>query len=207
MLLVSTIIVNTKRFMKKILFLLAIFACFTSYAQEKGTKFYFKEIGWKVTLPNTFVMATEEENKNDMQRGVNLIENANDVVVEDLSDLKDLISATKGDNYINATISPYHPETDGDYLENGEAVKQIIYRTFENMPNATLDSSSSKVVIDNLSFEKFSIKLTINKEPLLTMILISRLYKGYDFGITYLYQDENTKQEIEKMLSESKFDK
>ncbi len=39
----------------------------------------------------------------------------------------------------------------------------------------------------------------------MTMIILSKLYKGYDFGITYLYLDDETKMEIEKMLSESKF--
>ena len=198
---------NTKRFMKKILLLLFACAFFTSYAQEKGTKFYFREIGWKVILPNTFITATEEENKNNMQRGVNLIENANDVDLEDLRELKDLISATKGDNYINATIRPYDVAVDGDYTEANDSMKVIIYRTFLAIPGATLDTSSSKVLIDNLNFEKFAINISINGEPFMTMIMLFKLYKGYDFGITYLYLDEKTKLEIEKMLTESKFDK
>lgn len=39
------------------------------------------------------------------------------------------------------------------------------------------------------------------------MILLTKLYKGYDFGITYLYLDDKTKEQIDTMLHRSKFQK
>jgi len=38
------------------------------------------------------------------------------------------------------------------------------------------------------------------------MLLLSRLYKGYDFGMNYLYTDDVSKTQPESILSSSKFD-
>jgi hypothetical protein len=39
------------------------------------------------------------------------------------------------------------------------------------------------------------------------MYLLSKLYEGYDLGISYLYTDEPTKKQIASTLDSFKFDK
>ena len=74
------------------------------------------------------------------------------------------------------------------------------------MPNAKLDTSSRKINIDGLEFDKFNISIKIDELPL-TVVMIFKLYKGYDFGISYLYMDEETQKQIEASISSSKFRK
>lgn len=70
-----------------------------------------------------------------------------------------------------------------------------------------MDTSSSKISIDGLFFRKFEVSLTLRQKKLFTMVILSTLYKGFDFGITYLYMNPETKNEIEVMLKHSKFKK
>jgi hypothetical protein len=74
------------------------------------------------------------------------------------------------------------------------------------MPDAKLDSSSTKITIDGLEFDKFSVLIKV-KDLTLTVVLIGKLYKGYDFGISYLYMDEQTRDQIEASIRNSKFRK
>ncbi len=70
-----------------------------------------------------------------------------------------------------------------------------------------MDTSSVEETIDALVFEKFQLILYVGKKELLTMVMLSKLYNGLDFGITYLYMTESTKNEIASMLLQSTFEK
>ena len=194
--------------MKSFFIILAICGHLSLKAQDDGTKYYFKELGWSITLPNSFSITDSNIAKQYQQKGIALIEESNDVKMGDLNDLKDLITANKNKfNYFNATIRLYDLKKEGDYLEASDSVKRTVYRSFVNLPKVDLDSFSNTEIIDNVSFDKFSVIISINKKKYMTMVLLAKLYKGYDFGITYLYLDDKTKMEIEKMLSDSKFNR
>ena len=136
------------------------------------------------------------------------MEKANDLEVGALDDLKDLISAKKDDfNYINATIRPYDAEEEGEFPLSTQMVKDAVYNSLLTFPNVKLDSISSTIKLDNLTFEKFTVQVSINNQKYLTMVVLSKFYKGYDFGITYTYLDEKSKMEIENMLATSSFSK
>jgi hypothetical protein len=70
-----------------------------------------------------------------------------------------------------------------------------------------LDTASSIEYIDGLAFDRFHIAVTLNKDVQFEMFLLSTLYRGYDFSITYLSMDSETKKQIELMLQSSRFNK
>lgn len=193
--------------MRTIIFLLLIILTNGALAQDSTTRYTFKEIGWTFTLPADFKELDSMANNKNIERGKKAFEESNDIVA-DLSELKTLFSATKGTfQYISATLTPFDPKKDGDYLDANKVVKGITYNTLrDQMPGAEVDSTTKKITIDGLEFDKFSVSIKM-KELSLTLVLISKLYKGYDFGISYLYIDEETREQLEACIRNSKFRK
>lgn len=202
-------VINQQNFCMKILIIFfTALAPLVASAQPAGTAYYFKEVQWRIVLPSSFSITDSAVAKKYQDKGVALLEKSNDVKVGGLDEMKDLITANKNKfNYFNATIRRYNIAAEGDYTISSDSVKRMTYRSFQNLPNTELDSASSIQVIDKLPFNKFTIHIAINKRPYMTMVLLAKLYKGYDFGITYLYLDDKTKQEIENMLAQSVFTK
>ena len=73
------------------------------------------------------------------------------------------------------------------------------------MPDATLDSASEPKTVGGLEFDCFHVTASVKSKPLFTVFVLAKLYKGFDFGISYLYTDAVTKAQIDKILSDSKF--
>jgi hypothetical protein len=194
---------NIKRTIAAILLL---FAAAGSHAQTPATKYSFPQIGWTMFLPASFKVMDSAKNAAMTEKGKKTMEDANNIQA-DFSGLKTLISAMKNPtNYFNSTITPYDPKKDGPYAKTNETVKGILYNTFiQKIPKAKIDTASSKLAIDGVTFERFYLRLTLETKVLFHMVVLSKFYKGYDFGITYLYTDEESKTEIESILRTSKF--
>ncbi len=191
--------------MRTITILLLLTLSTQALAQDSTRRYTFKEIGWTITLPDEFKELDSAANNKNIERGKKAFEESNDLIT-DISELKTLFSATKNTyQYISATLTPFDPKKDGDYLKVNKDIKDITYNTFRvQSPDAVLDTFSKKMIIDGLEFEKFSITIKI-KDLTLTLVLVSKLYKGYDFGISYLYIDDKTRQQIEASINGSKF--
>jgi hypothetical protein len=192
--------------MRKFILILALFSIGRVSAQQTDKTYYFKELGWSIVLPSDFTVSDSADEAARLQRGKKAIEEANNVKA-DVSATRTLLGATKNKlNYFNVTVTPFDPQQDGDYLSAGQQVKDILYATFaEKAPDLKIDSSSTTVNIGGLSFDRFHLFLSMGDKGAFHMFMLSKLYKGYDFGICYLYLDEETKQQIETMLANSKF--
>jgi hypothetical protein len=140
------------------------------------------------------------------ERGKKAIQSAIDLEVDN-SQTKTLISAAKSQfSYFNATITPFNPAKDGNWNEVNQGVKDIIYTTFkEKMTDGKVDTTTTKATISGLTFDKYEVVVSIGGKVLFHSCLLSKLYKGFDFGISYLFADNETMQEIENMLKNSKF--
>ena len=177
-----------------------------SNSQETERKLYFKEVDWAITLPENFEKIDSLDNLKRMQRGAAVIEEANNVNA-DISSTVTLVSATKNKfNYFNATITPFDQKKDGSWKEANQGLKDMIYKGLVgSMKNAKLDSTSSIAFIDGIQFDKFHIAVVLNNDLRFNMYLLSRLYRGYDFGISYLSLDDKTLKDVESTLNKSKF--
>jgi len=195
-------------FKRTLIKICAFFVITPICAQQTDKIYFFKEIGWTITLPSDFKALDSIENAKKNERGLKAIEESNEIKA-DITELKTLIAASKDTyNYFNSTITPFDPKVDGPYDSTNKIVKDMVYKTFlDNMPNAKIDSVTTEETIDGLFFDKFHVTITIKENFILNMFLLSKYYKGYDFGISYLYLDVKTKEQIETMLKNSKFKK
>jgi hypothetical protein len=177
-------------------------------AQETGTKYFFKEIGWTITLPAEFKILDSSENAKKVERGVKMVEESNGITTG-ITKMKTLITATKDKyNYFNSTMTPFDSTGDESYDATTQIVKDMLYKTyFDKMAGAKIDSITTIDTIDGLSFDKFHVTITLKQNLILNTFMLSKYYKGYVFFISYLYLDEQTRELIESMLKNSTFNK
>ena len=177
-------------------------------SQQSEKKYSFRQVSWTITLPDDFTVVDSADDSGRKERGKKAIEDANGIKA-DVSTTTTLISATKNTyNYFNSTITPFDITIDESYLSNNKELKNMVYKTMsEKMPDGKIDSISTTQTIDGLTFDKYSLTINIPGKVSFSMILLTKLYKGYDFGITYLYLDDKTREQIDTMLKNSKFDK
>jgi hypothetical protein len=177
-----------------------------SPAQQAGTTYIFKAVGWTMTLPPEFKIVDSAKNANLKETGRKIIADANNINL-DISSTRILIAAMKAPrNSFSAAIIPFDPKKDGPYSAVRRRVKEVLYKTFvEKIPDGKIDSSSTNITIDGLAFYKFQVVGTLKGKTLFHMVLLSKDYKGYDFGISYLYVDDATRDQVETILRTCKF--
>ena len=195
--------------MRLLLILISFLSVNSVYSQDSSKTYYFKDINWELTISSDFKPNDSLRNVEMQNEGAQLMKKSGKIDVGDLSGLKTLVSAFKGQHeYFNSTIRNYDEAAEGDYDSAGRFVNDALYNTFlKQIPDAAIDTLSTHINIDGLEFNKFELSLKIQNQQLFTMVILSKLYKGFDFGITYLYMNNSTKREIEVMLQDSKFRK
>jgi len=174
------------------------------YSQDQTSKRYFKEIGWTILVPNDFAILDSAQNETIVNRGKKGIEQELDAKVNLLKTIT-LISARKSKNYFSATLTPPDPQKKQTPAEVISFQEQTIYKAMSQ--NAKVDSSSTQMVMDGLPFRKFDMTIHLNEKTSFGMTLVSRLYKEFYFVIAYVYLDNPTRDQIETMLTTSKFSK
>jgi len=198
MLLLQKTAASQMSLIRTFIFFCTLFVFKFSFAQQADRKYFFKEVGWTLIIPAEFKIADSTEDAAVGERGKKAIEETNDIKI-DISQTKTLITVTKNTyNYFNCTITPFDPKTDGNYEATSQIVKDMLYK---------IDSISTQEKIDGLGFDKFRLTISLNDKILFNMFLLSKYYRGYDFGISYLYMDDKTKEQIESMLRNSRFTK
>src|SRR5205085_795185 len=100
-------------FMRTVTIIFAFFFILPICAQETGKEYFFKEIGWTITLPQDFKTLDSSENERINKRGLKAIEESNEITA-DIIQLKTLIAASKDVyNYFNSTIRRFDPDKEG----------------------------------------------------------------------------------------------
>ena len=191
--------------MRFFIVVLMLNVCLTAHGQGIN-KYLLKEVGWTIELPRGFEKMSLAADAANNQKGKNAIESVINQPI-DASGTRTLISATKNiHEYFNATITAFNVKKDGSYYKSNVAVKKLIYNTFKaQMPQAVIDSATTIKLIGGLKFDKFQMKAFIDQKLLFTMVLCSKLYKGYDFGISYLFIKSDTENELDAMFENSSF--
>ncbi len=189
-----------------ILYTILILSSPGAIAQNQDTLYSFKDVGWTIHIPTGFTVIDSTVADLQMKNGVTIFEKILDTTVEKPL-TRSLIYATKGQyEMFDATITS-HDTTDGKSWETKlKSLKNADYQIFTKLiENATIDSLSNIISIDGVSFDNFKLRIKMNGKVVLTSDLLSKLYNGYDFSISYMYVDDKTKEQIETMLMNSKF--
>jgi hypothetical protein len=174
----------------------------------EGDVYTSEEIGWTIEIPKGWTVVANEETRQTNQRGLKALENAIEMEM-DYSGLKNLISFQKNQfNIFQSTSQPFELEYEGEWEDNDAALKELIYLTYEKQ-GIIADSTATKIeAIDGFDFRTYSFTIFSSKgEIILRQIMFSRLINGFDFGVNINYNNDKDRDELLKVLRNSKFKK
>lgn len=180
----------------------------SSLGQTDSTVYYFEEVGMFIKVPPKFEIVNAAEDDKLKQKGVKVLEDANNVEV-DASSTINLLSIRQGQfNYLNITATPYKQASKNSWENDNAGVKQMVYKSFvDKAGSKNIDTTSSIVEIDGLRMDKFLMTVRITSSMTMRFILLAKYYKGYDFGICYVFIDDTIGQEIQQVIESSSFKK
>ncbi len=173
-----------------------------------GNFYTSNDIGWTIEIPKGWKIVEKEKTQEMNERGFKALEETLENEI-DYSGLKNLISFQKNQfNLFQSSSEPFDLEYEGEWDDNNAALKEIIYSTYENQ-GIKVDSSTTKIEnLDGLDFQTFSFTLYGSKgEVILKQIMYSRLINGFDFCVNINYNNDQDRDELLKVLRNSKFKK
>ncbi len=174
----------------------------------KNNIYTSEEIGWSIEIPEDWTVIDKEQTKANNERGLKAIEETIDGKI-DYSELRNLIGFQKNQfNLFQSTSEPFVEEYDGEWEENNDALKEIIYMTYINNGIKTDSSATTIEKINGLDFKKFSFTIySPNDEVILEQIMYSRFIEGYDFSVNINYNNEEDKDVMMNVWKNSRFKK
>ena len=177
-------------------------------AQQSNGEYFYPQVGWHLHLPDGFRLQDSAITSKQIQQGKDAVEKSNNTKLDASKSVELFTSTGLGFQRFSASITPFDQALDGDYQTVDQNLKKEICNTFlKQVPNSTVDTASSTLKIGGLDFIKFRLALIVNGNKMLTLYLLSRNYRGYNFAISYLCQDDQTREAIEKALLASHFDR
>jgi len=176
-------------------------------AQKDADQYVLGQIGWTFSLPPNFTILSATDIALVNARGKKAIEKVIGQSV-DVSGTKTLVSAKKDNlNYFNCTVAAFDPAKDGNWNAANADIKRIVFDAFKKeMPGNTIDSATTQTTIDGVPFQKFTVNIVVRTSRL-TSILYSKLYRGYNLGITTTFADPRVGRDFEYMMEHSTFKK
>lgn len=171
-----------------------------------GEIYTSQEIGWTINIPKGWTVISKNKIEANDEKGRKAIE---EVAGEfDSSGLKHLIHFQKNQlNIFQSTSERFELEYEGEWEENNEGLKELIYTAYTNQ-GIKVDTSSAKATIDGLDFEVF--RSTIygpDGNVILYQEMYSRYINGYDFSVNLNYNNGADKKEMMEVWRNSKFKK
>lgn len=168
--------------------------------------YHSNEIGWTMEIPTGWNVTHKSISDERTEKGLEAIKESAGIDY-DASGLKQLLNFQKDRFHIfQSTSEPFKIEYEGEWEDNNEGLKQLLYETYESR-GIKIDTSSSTKKIDNLSFEVFHITMYgPDGKIILYQDMYGRLINGFDFGVNLNYINEKEKNEMMKVWKESKFE-
>ncbi|WP_010134010.1 hypothetical protein [Ochrovirga pacifica] len=194
--------------MKKRIFQISIigFLLLTSCSKEKVRVIENEDFKWTVTIPKNFRELSDSEWDKVENKGMDAFEN---VYGEEVENRATTLFAYKSGQFqtFESNFQIHDLEEDGNYYESNREVNKMTFETLkETMPNAILDSVSSKEMIDGLEFDRFQMNIDFQNGIEMTTVGYSRLFNDKDFTINIVYTKENVGKELIENILTSKFE-
>jgi hypothetical protein len=180
--------------------LMLLLAC-----NQKKSYYNFHEINWSINVPEDYDIDGPDEVEEAGNKSKKAFEYIDSTI--DFSTTKNLITIRKGElNYFTAAITPFDArKTDWNISNNN--VKTALVKGFKvQLPSVGIDSATTKIIIQNLEFSKFDLNLKYLGNNTVHIIIYSKLYKGYDFGVVICYTDDELGKDLNNIFLNSSFE-
>ena len=198
--------------MKNTVFLAGMVCCFLLQAFELQAQDSLRVVAidrfkWTISIPSKFQDFTAEKQEASKKRGRDKIEEVEGITVEDRSVTMIMVQSNKL-NYLDAVYQPYE-NTDGlEYGAYCKEVEEVMYRTFSSrLGGIKLDSSSGKVKVSGLEFQRFYLKGKLPDGRYLKLFMFSRPFGIEEFALNILSVDEADEKALHGAWMSSRFDK
>ena len=197
-----------------LLFLTVLFSCKTDSNKQidegKITEntYHSEEIGWTMEIPKDWNVTHKSDLDKRTKKGLDAISETAGIEI-DASGLKQLLNFQKNQfNIFQSTSEPFEEEYEGEWEENNDGLKELIYMTYLEKGIRTDSTETKTIKIDGLEFESSEFTIYSPKgEVILNQIMFSRLINGLDFGVNINYNNESDKKEMLDAWLNSKFKK
>ena len=158
--------------------------------------YHSEEIGWTMEIPTGWNVTHRSELSRRTKKGLDAINEIAEIDY-DASELKQLLNFQKDRAHIfQSTSEPFELKYEGEWEENNEGLKELIYETYTTR-GIKIDTSSSKETIDNLEFNVFHIKMYgPDGKIILYQDMYGKLINGFDFGVNLNYINVKEKNEM-----------
>ncbi len=188
-----------------VLLLCTVLACKTKKTPPK--EIYVKPFGWRITIPEGFEQLTTEQRNKLQQKGAEAIEKTIGQKVENRAEPVFFFrSGIK--NFMEANEQSFDTATDGSYSDFCKLVNQVVYTTFsQQIPNAQVDSSTSREIIDQYTFHVFRVNITMPNKQVLHSVMYNRLFEKKDLTLSLTYVDEDKGRAMLNAVKKSTFAK
>ncbi|MEO8069116.1 MAG: hypothetical protein ABI599_15570 [Flavobacteriales bacterium] len=185
--------------------LLLFVTCGSTAGEQKAGTYHSPEIGWTVRVPAGWTEMTKEEAAALIGSGLEAFEQTNGEL--DVSGLKALLSLKR--DPLNSFLSTIET-LDSGQVEAYDAFQytlhEMLYNTFSDQ-GIRVDTSSGTEVVQGMDFNIFNTTVHApNGEVIMQQSMYSRMYKGYDFGVTLSYNDEAARDTMLAVLRGSRFE-
>jgi hypothetical protein len=169
---------------------------------------YDKEFNWRIKIPSTFkrLDLTDDDFTKLQQRGKGIVEKSVKGKLENHAKTIYLLKADRI-HYFESNSLPYNPAIDGNYLAGCKQTDKILYRSMSSQVHgAKIDSASSTETIDKLTFQKFSMLVTLPNNKVLTMLMYNRLFGKKELTVNIVYTDKTKGDLLLTAWRNSKFE-
>jgi hypothetical protein len=173
---------------------------------DENFKYICNDVGWETYLPKDWNVITKDESKKLTQKGKEALQKSLGTSV-DMSALKELVNIKKDAfNSFLSTIENFDVNNDGDYNAHNVYVDKVICDAYTNN-KINFKKKAGSEEIDHINFHTLEIRIFApnSDKILLTQKIYSALLKGYDFGMTLNYNNEEDKQTLLNIINTSKF--
>lgn len=187
-----------------------LFVLIISFQSSNGQKtprqeIHNKDFNWTIVIPENFETVSSADWAKMQSKGADAIEKT---YKEEVINHTKIIFVFKSDqlNYFESNYQPFDASIDGDYLKSCKAVGDVLYETFKaQMPGIKIDTARTVEKIDDLEFQKLSMKVHYNDQMVLNLIMFSRLFDKREFAVNIMYVDKLKGQQMLESWRESKF--
>ncbi|WP_417351763.1 hypothetical protein [Flavobacterium alkalisoli] len=195
--------------MRKFLIIVFLFVNCVVFAQKSGEKFYYKNLGWTIVLPEGFEVLSETKTQELKDVGANAIEEVYEVDLEgQMIPNTTLFALRKGwQNYFEANIQSFDVQIDGDYEESCKGMSEIVVETFTSkMAGAKIEVSNGREMIGKREFIRYTYSISLPNGIKLTTIFFNSLFDKTDLTVNILYINDSDGEIMLKLFRESTFE-
>jgi hypothetical protein len=182
-------------------------ACQSSEVKNKDYfTFMHPELGWEIDIPLEWKAETSATDNENKTLGKKALEKYSDKSIN--TDYERILSFEKNKNASFIATAEFFEETyEGEWLENNLSLKSLLFNAFSER-GIKADTASATEMIDNIPFQVFHISIKgPDNQIIIHQSIYASLIKNHNFGVVINYLDENDRQDLHRVWSNSRFTK